>query len=106
MSQTVQWLSYPFYVCEHESPWLDRGGIYIFTGLNRRNQWVAMYIGQTDSLSTRIPSHEKWGPAARLGATHVHAMVVKQAIQRAAIEAELIRAFQPRLNQQQKGLWA
>lgn len=77
-------------------------GLYIFAGRNSANLWVALYVGQTDSFALRIPTHERWTEAARLGATHVHAMAESQAAMRDTIEAELIGAYQPRLNVQQR----
>jgi excinuclease UvrABC nuclease subunit len=100
---TVKWLSYELYVYTINTNWNDDvGGIYIFSGPINNNQWVAYYIGQTDSFKDRLPNHERWEEAKRLGATHVHAMVVRQEATREDIERELIRAFQPRLNLQLK----
>ena len=97
----VFWLDkYPFDVCDFGADWNHVGGVYIFTGLNNWNGWVPLYIGQADSFRNRIPSHEKWSLAVRRGATHVHAMVVRQEATRGAIERELILAYQPTLNVQ------
>ncbi len=99
----IKWLNYEFGVYDPETTtWNDVGGIYIFTGLNPQGRWRAFYIGQAKSFQDRIPSHENWTAAARLGATHVHAMVVQQAATRDRIEAELIEAYQPVLNVQLK----
>lgn len=102
MTNQVRWLSYQFTVYTANTSWYDVGGIYIFCGLSPQNQWVALYIGQADSFRNRIPSHEQWTPAVRLGATHIHALVVPQAAMRDAIEHQLIQACQPRLNVQLK----
>jgi len=67
-----------------------------------RNQWVPYYIGQTNSFADRIPNHENWSAAVRLGATHVHARVESQAATRDRIKAALIAAYQPALNVQLK----
>lgn len=85
--------------------WNDVPGVYIFTGLNTSNRWVAIYIGKAESFSSRLPNHERWAEAARLGATHVHAMVVQQEANRDSIEKDLIQTFQPTLNTQLKSLW-
>lgn len=98
----VSWLKYNFDVYQHGAAWNEVGGVYIFCGLSQQNLWVPIYIGKADSLRNRIPSHEQWNPARRLGATHVHALVVEQEATRAVIEATLIRAFQPVLNTQLK----
>jgi excinuclease UvrABC nuclease subunit len=102
MNNTVRWLSYDFTVYAPTKSWNDVAGVYIFTGVNNLNQWVALYVGQTDSFRNRIPSHEQWNPAVRLGATHIHAMVVPLAATRDIVERELIQAYQPRLNAQQR----
>jgi excinuclease UvrABC nuclease subunit len=100
MSQTVTWLSHGFTVYAHGTSWNDDAGVYIFAGLNSQNQWVALYVGQADNFRNRIPQHEQWTRAVRLGATHVHAMVVPLAGNRDKLEEELIQAFQPQLNTQ------
>jgi excinuclease UvrABC nuclease subunit len=99
---TANWSGYEFTVYTANTNWNEVGGIYIFCGVNPQNQWVALYIGQADSLRNRIPSHEQWNPAVRLGATHIHAMVVQQEWTRDSIERQLIQNHQPRLNVQHK----
>jgi len=98
MNTTVNWLNREFIVYTRDANWNDVGGIYIFTGQNSQGQWVALYIGKADSFQSRFSSHERWDEALLVGATHVHARVVAQEATREAMEAELIRAYQPRLN--------
>jgi excinuclease UvrABC nuclease subunit len=101
MTISVQWLSYDFTVYNPlMTTWNDVAGVYVFTGLDRIGRWIALYIGQADSLRNRFSSHEQWSPAVRLGATHVHAMVVPLKADRDRIEQELIQAYQPTLNLQ------
>ena len=102
MSDTIQWLGQDFDVLTHNTNWSTAAGIYIFCGVNQQNQWTALYIGQTSNFQDRLPSHEMWSKAQSLAATHVHAMVVSQESRRLALEAELIQAFQPPLNDQLK----
>src|SRR4051812_33085402 len=92
------WLDREFHVHQHGAAWNDVPGIYIFCGVTAQNQWSPLYIGQAESLAGRLPSHERWQEATRLGATHVHAIVVPQAETRDALEAQLIQTYQPRLN--------
>ena len=95
---TVTWAGYDFTVYASVGiAWNNVAGIYIFTGVVG-NQWEPYYIGQCDSFQNRLRSHERWGEAARLGATHVHARVVPLAANRDSLEAALIRACQPPLN--------
>lgn len=98
MSETVDWIGTSFHVCNPSANWKDAGGVYIFCGLNSNQQWFPVYIGQAESLAARLPNHERWQEAAKLGATHVHARVVEQAANRDALEQKLIVAFQPKLN--------
>lgn len=102
MADKVTWLTYEFSVHQHNANWNATAGIYIFCGLNQRGQWFPLYIGQASSLAERVPNHERWQEAVRLGATHVHAKVVSQQATRDQIEAELIQGYQPRLNDQLK----
>jgi excinuclease UvrABC nuclease subunit len=92
------WLNHEFHVDHHGAAWNDVPGIYIFCGINAQNQWAPLYIGQAESFAARLPTHERWQEATQLGATHVHAIVVPQANTRQALEAQLIQAYQPRLN--------
>ncbi len=103
MNEKQPWGAYEFNRCNPNFQWNDVGGIYIFTGLNAaKNAWIAYYIGQTDSFSNRLPSHERWDEAVRKGATEIHARVEKDARKRDSMEAELIQRFQPPLNTQLK----
>ncbi len=100
---TTKWLYYEFGVYDSErTTWNDVAGIYVFAGITPQGRWRAFYIGQAKSFQDRIPNHENWPAAVRLGATHVHAMVVPLAANRDRIEAELIGAYQPALNVQLK----
>lgn len=102
MSNKVQWLTHEFGVYEPGATWNDVSGVYIFSGTNAQNQWVALYIGQAASFRDRLSSHEQWDPAVRLGASHIHARVISTAAERDAVERALIQACQPRLNSQLK----
>ena len=73
---TVAWIGYDFTVyARFGTEWNDVAGIYIFTGVVG-SQWIPYYIGQCDSFRNRFRTHERWDEAARMGATHVHALVV------------------------------
>lgn len=100
MPDTVTWITHAFSVHQQGDNWNEVPGLYIFTGRNAAGQWVALYVGQADSLAGRIPNHERWEEALRHGATHVHAKVVRETVARDLIERELCRTLQPRLNVQ------
>jgi len=100
MSDTVNWAGREFSVHQQTADWNDVEGVYIFSVLNSQNRWVAIYVGQTDSFRNRIPRHEAWNPAVQMGATHVHATVVPQVVERDRLERSLIATYQPPLNVQ------
>lgn len=102
MSNKVTWLTHEFSVNQYGANWIDTGGLYIFAGVTPQNQWKAYYIGKAESFQNRIPSHERWQEAVRLGATHVHARAVSPEATRVQVEAQLIQAYQPPLNFQLK----
>jgi len=100
MNATVTWSSYQFTVYTPGTDWNDVGGIYIFCGRTAENRWRPYYIGQADSFQRRLPNHDRWNEAARLGAGYIHAMAVPQEADRNRIERELIATYQPPLNTQ------
>ena len=92
-----------FDIYSSNTEWNEVAGLYIFAYDNGQH-WRALYVGQTDDFSSRIPSHEKWNAAVRRGATHIHAVVVPQAAMRDTWEKLLIAHLQPPMNEQYKGL--
>lgn len=98
MQQNIKWSSYEFEINLPDADWLDVPGIYIFSKLNENKRWVAMYIGQADSLKERFSNHEKWDEAKRKGMTRIHAMHVAKQADRDAIEEDLIKKYQPPMN--------
>lgn len=102
MSHKVKWLDYEFQVYYPKTDWNEVAGLYIFAGLNSRGTWGALYIGSAASLAERLPTHEKWSAAVKLGATHIHAKVEPNVLTRLAREKILIQHYQPRLNVQHR----
>ncbi len=102
MSDKVTWLTHEFSVYLHATGWNAVAGLYIFAGKNSKGKWFPLYVGQTESLAERIPTHERWQEAVQLGATHVHAKAVMLKAARDLIEDQLIQAYQPTLNVQLK----
>ncbi|HWV98792.1 MAG TPA: hypothetical protein VNZ64_03765 [Candidatus Acidoferrum sp.] len=98
----VKWLNYSFEVYLKDGEWNEVPGVYIFCGTNEQNEWEPYYVGKAKKFSARLPNHEQWAAAVRLGATHVHALVVPLEANRDKIEAELIAAYKPPLNVQLK----
>ena len=79
--------------------WKQVAGLYIFAYPSDESHWGALYVGKTDDFSSRVPGHEKWDSAVRLGATNVHALVVPQRDLRDTWERCLIAHLQPTLNE-------
>ena len=94
--------SLEFTVYDTNATWNRVGGLYIFAYIGKPNNWYAAYVGQTDDFSSRIPSHERWNEAVRLGATHIHALLVPLAANRDKWEKMLIQYLQPPLNIQDR----
>lgn len=92
--------SLSFTIYDPNTSWNSTAGLYIFAYRSDATHWRAIYVGQTDDFSTRIPNHEQWGSAVRHGATHIHALVVPLAANRDTYERLLIQNLQPVLNQQ------
>ncbi len=93
-----------FTIYTHEVDWNKVPGLYVFAYMINDTQWHAVYVGQADDFSSRIPDHEKWSSAVRLGATHVHALAVPLAANRDTWERRLIAELQPNLNVQHRHL--
>lgn len=107
MSIKVNWpasdgSTHEFTVFPPDTSWNVVGGIYIFSSALSATQWQAIYIGQTHSFQERLADHPQWRPAMRLGATHIHALVLGSEPDRIRLERLLIERCQPKLNQQFK----
>lgn len=89
----------------HSTKWHEVGGIYIFCSATGE-AWQPHYVGQTNNFRARLPHHERWTDAKRMGATHVLARVVPYQSERDKIEAALIAQLQPTLNTQLRQPWS
>jgi len=94
--ETVIWAGQEFIVYPSSTAWHDVPGVYIFAG-RREGRWTPIYVGQASSFSV-LDAHGAWAEAERLGTTHVHARTVFNPDARAALEAQVIRDYCPRLN--------
>lgn len=81
--------------------WRNVPGLYIFAK-RYGDYWQAIYIGQTDNFNDRLPHHGMLNDAVRMGATHIHAVIVESSYQRDAWEKALIQIYQPPLNTQHR----
>jgi predicted GIY-YIG superfamily endonuclease len=76
--QTCEWpgvsgKKYQYYVYPFGASLKEAAGNYIYAKLNYKNQWVPLYIGETDDLDTRVATHEKRECVRRNGVTRIHA---------------------------------
>jgi hypothetical protein len=78
-------------------------GNYVFAKLLADGTYLPLYFGEAGDLQVRIPPHERWAEAARLGATHVmaHTTPAGEAA-RLAQEKDLIQYWNPPLNVQHR----
>ncbi len=78
-------------------------GNYMFVKQLPNGNFVPLYFGVADDLQARIPNHERWLEAARLGATYVMAHSTPAGEQsRLAEERDLIQYWNPPLNTQHR----
>lgn len=79
---------------------VDKPGNYMFVRPTPTG-WVPVYIGQTDNLRNRLPTHERWADAVAAGATKImgHSMEGGEAV-RCAEEKDLIQRWNPPCNTQ------
>jgi hypothetical protein len=62
---------------------------------------TALYIGQSGDFSTRLPNHEKFAAAQRLGADELHLhFLANSPSERFRIETDLRNGHNPSLNEQ------
>ena len=100
----VSWGGYDFTSHDpNETNWNDVAGVYIFAGVSDDGRWwQAKYIGQTSSFKDRLgvsnSNHERWQEAIQRGATHVHARVVQDELERLSLESTLILTYNPPMN--------
>jgi hypothetical protein len=77
----------------------DEMGNYAFVKQLPNGNFVPLYFGVADSLRGRIPNHERWNDAIRAGATHVMFHATPSAVSRDLEEVDLIRRWNPILNE-------
>lgn len=82
---------------------LPVSGNYAFVKQLPNGNFTPLYFGETDDVQDRIPSHEIWDEALRLGATHVMSHTTPAGeYARLAEEADLIARYNPPLNVQHR----
>ena len=105
MSNLVNWpgksgktYGYYYYTIGHKLQ--AKPGNYIFVKIVN-NEWVPVYIGETEDLDQRIATHEKRECARRNGASHIHVHLAQGIRQmRLDEETDLRQNFNPACNRQ------
>jgi hypothetical protein len=110
MSQTIHWqgksgATYCYWFLDNPTPTgiKAEGGNYAFVKRLPNGNFVPLYFGESDDLQDRVPSHELWDAAVRLGATHVMGHTTPAGEQaRLAEERDLIERWNAPLNKQHR----
>ena len=81
----------------------SEAGNYAFVKQIANGNYVPLYFGESNDLSDRIPGHDMWPEALRLGATGVMAHTTPSGQQtRLEEERDLIQYWNPALNTQHR----
>jgi hypothetical protein len=84
-------------------PFNNVGGNYAFVKQLENGNFSPFYFGESGDLSQRMPGHEVWARAIRLGATHAMAHATPGGyMDRLAEEQDLIQLWNPPLNTQHR----
>ena len=110
MTADVNWIDWPgksgttyrYWFLTDISPGAikEQGGNYMFVRLANTalNKWEPVYIGIAEGLRARLPSHEIWAAAKRLGASAIMGHTQDAADLREKEEQDLIALWNPSLN--------
>ena len=112
MTQTIDWQGksgkmYRYWFLEKTTSDSIKaeGGNYNFVKQLTNGKWTPLYFGESGDLQGRIPGHEVWAAAVRLGATHVMAHTTPAGERaRQAEEQDLIAFWNPPLNTQHRSV--
>lgn len=112
MSQFIDWLGhsgnryrYWFLADISVNGIKAEAGNYAFVKRLANGNFSPLYFGESENLRERIPGHERWAEAVRLGATHVMGHTAQDGEQaRCDEERDLIQRWNPALNQQHRSV--
>ncbi|MBA2125069.1 hypothetical protein DLM45_02360 [Hyphomicrobium methylovorum] len=91
--------SYRYWFVDMSKPFNRVAANYVFAKQLPNGNFSPLYFGETGDLSSRMPTHEVWSQAIRLGATHALAHSTQGGEQaRRAEESDLIARWNPPLN--------
>ena len=110
MSETIDWSgqsgkTYRYFVLANLEPAsiVDEGGNYVFAKRLANGNYVPLYFGIAKSLRERLPKHEVWPDAKRIGATYVMGHTTPSGESaRLDEERDLIQYWNPALNTQHR----
>ncbi|MBE9512503.1 MAG: hypothetical protein IMY77_00345 [Chloroflexi bacterium] len=81
---------YKYTIYAMDTDWNDVAGNYIFAKETSPHNWVAVYIGETESFKERLPNHNELPCVHRNGGTHIHAHTNSDSSARLEEEADLL----------------
>lgn len=90
---------YRFAVLQPDGPFPHGPAVYAFAkpGFGGRG-WTPVFLSRTANVAQRIPGHERWVEAERLGATHILILSFPERAQRELAEDDLVMSLKPVLN--------
>jgi hypothetical protein len=92
---------YEYWISPMAMVFVDEPGNYIFVKETSPNNWIPIYIGQTESLKNRLADHEKLHCVMRDGAANIHAHTTSGGEQdRKEEEADLLAKWDPPCNKE------
>jgi predicted GIY-YIG superfamily endonuclease len=106
MADTCNWpgvsgKTYAYHVHPIGTALKAEAGNYIYAKLNERNEWMPVYIGETEDLENRVATHEKRECVRRNGGTHIHAHLTNGGLAiRLAEETDIRKNFTTSCNEQ------
>ncbi len=108
MSDYIDWLGqsgrlYRYWPVNMSLPFDPIGGNYAFCKPSGSGIYIPLYFGESGNLQERMPAHEVWPKAIRLGATLAVAHATPAGEQaRLVEERDLIAFWNPLLNSQHR----
>ena len=98
----VSGVRYNYFTAPPNPVWIQAPGNYIFVK-QTSNSWILLYAGQCDDFSKRMPGHDRWSEAVRLGVTHVfsHTGSADENVRKTE-ERDMIQAYNPPMNVQHR----
>ncbi len=90
---------YAFEVYPDDTEFDDEGAVYVFTKITPFKA-TPLYIGETETLGTRIANHEKWECADKHGCTHICVYWVGSKEEGLEIETDLRHNYNTPCNDQ------